>query len=88
MIKRRLRTLLLSRLLGGDLKKWLIYFAAMSGLRTARKIWKGEPELLYQATFGPGSHLGMLTDKPLPRHLRSRKLRKAIAAQASAELGG
>jgi len=86
-IRRRLRFIVLGRLLGGDTKKWLIYLAASSGLRTFRKYLRGAPETIYVTTLRPEERLGVLATRPLPSRLATKRLRKAIEADARAELG-
>jgi hypothetical protein len=87
MIKRRLRTLLIGRLLGGDARRWALYFGGLGALRGARKLLRGEPELIYTAQLPPGQRLDLLTAKPAPRRVDSRRRRKALEAQVRAELG-
>jgi hypothetical protein len=83
---RRFRRLLIGRLLGGDVRRWLIYFGVTFGWRQVRKITSPQPELVYRAKLGPGGQVAMATSKPLPRHLRTKQLRKALEAAARADL--
>jgi hypothetical protein len=86
-LRRRARFLVLGRLLGGDTRKWLIYFAATAGLRTLRKYLRGAPETVYMTTLRPEERLGVLTTRPLPSRLVTKRLRKALEAESRAELG-
>jgi hypothetical protein len=88
LLRRRLRFLVLSRIIGGDPRRWLFYFAATASLRTFRKYLRGSPETIYVGRLGPEHRLDLLTTKPLPTRFATRKLRKAVAADARAELGG
>jgi hypothetical protein len=87
MIKRRLRTLLIGRLLGGDARRWALYFGGLAALRGARKFLRGEPELIYSARLPAGQRLDVLTAEPAPPEAQSRRRRKALEARARAELG-
>ncbi len=83
---RRFRRLLIGRLLGGDVRRWLIYFGVTFGWRQLRKITSPEPELVYRARLRPGEQVAMATSKPLPRHLRTKRVRKALEAAARADV--
>jgi hypothetical protein len=87
MISRRLRTLLIGRLLGGDARRWALYLGGLAALRSARKLLRGQPEMLYAARLPPGQRLELLTADPAPSRTLTRRRRKALEAQARAELG-
>lgn len=78
--------MLLGRVLGGDTRRWLVYFGVSFGWRQFRKLTASEPELLYRAKLKPGERVAMATSKPLPRHLRTKRVRKALEAAARADL--
>lgn len=82
----RLRRLLLSRLLRGDLRRWAIYLVASSAWRRYRKLAGREAEVVYTAAMGPGARFSMATSKPLPRRLRTKRVRRALDAAARADL--
>lgn len=82
----RVRRLLLSRVLRGDLRRWAIYLVVSSVWRRARKLAGREPELVYAATLGRGERLAMATSKPLPRRLRTKRVQRALEAAARTDL--
>jgi hypothetical protein len=87
-VTRSLRTLLLGRVLAGDPRRWATYLAITTTVRLFRRATKGGPEVVYRAVLGPGHRLDLHTDRPLPRRYRSRRLKRLLAAEARAELGG
>jgi hypothetical protein len=88
LLRRRLRYMVLGRLIGGDPRRWLLYFAATAGLRTFRKYLRGSPETVYVGRLRPEERLDLLTTRPLPARFATRKVRKAVRDDARAELGG
>ena len=86
MIRRRLRTLLIGRLLGADARRWALYFGGLAALRGARKLLRGEPELVYTAELEPGHRVDVLTANPAPEAAQSRRVRKALEARVRAAL--
>jgi hypothetical protein len=87
VIGRRLRTLFIGRLLGGDVRRWALYLGGLAALRGTRKLLRGEPEVVYTAELTPGHRVDVLAEEPAPPAARSRRRRKALEAQARAELG-
>jgi hypothetical protein len=85
-VKYRLRRLLIGRMLGGDIRRWVIYFGVSFGWRQFRKLTSPPPEVVYKATFRPGERFAMATSKPLPRRLRTKRVRKALVAAAKADV--
>ncbi len=79
---RRIRRLLISRLLRGDLRRWAIYLVASAAWRRYRKFAGKEPELVYRGTLGRGAKLSMATSKPLPRRLPRKKVHRALVDAA------
>jgi hypothetical protein len=86
VIRRRLRTLLIGRLLGGDARRWALYFGGLATLRFTRRVLRGEPELVYSARLPAGQRLEVLTEAPAPGPARSRRARKALERHVRAEL--
>ena len=85
-MKRRLRRLLVSRMLRGDLRRWAIYLLVTTLWTRFRKLTGREPELVYRARLGQGGLLSMATSEPLPRRLRTKQVRKALEAASRADL--
>ncbi len=83
---RRLRYLVLSRFVMGNPRRWLYYTVGMVLWRQFRKFTGNEPEILYRGRFGPGHRLDLLTARPLPGRFQTRRRRRAVAADALAEL--
>lgn len=79
---RRIRRLLLSRLLRGDLRRWAIYLVVSSAWRRYRKLAGKEPELVYRGTLGRGAQLHMATSKPLSPRLPRKRIHRALVAAA------
>lgn len=83
---RRIRRLLLSRLLRGDLRRWAIYLVLSTGWRRYRKLVGKQSEVVYRGTLGRGAQLHMATSKPLSRRLPRRKLQRALVAAAERDV--
>ena len=79
--------MLMGAILGGNSRRWMAYLAASSALRMFNKYRRGTPEVIYFGRLAPEQRLGVLATKPLPSRLSSRRLRKAVEADARAELG-
>lgn len=86
MIGRQVRRLALSKVLRGDLRRWMWYIGLTWTVRQVRKVVLPQPELIYKGTLRRGQSLGAVTAKPLPRYLRTRRLRKALAAASREDL--
>lgn len=82
----RLRRLVVSRLLRGDLRRWAMYLALTSIWNRYRKLSGKQPELVYRAVLGRGARVDMATSKPLPRRLRTKRVQRALEAAARADL--
>ncbi|MCC6436667.1 MAG: hypothetical protein IT196_16645 [Acidimicrobiales bacterium] len=82
----RIRRLLLSRVLRGDLRRWAIYLVVSSLWRRYRKLAGKEPEVVYRSTLRRNERFAMATSKPLPRRLRTKKVHDALEAAARADL--
>ncbi len=83
---RRIRRLLLSRFLRGDMRRWAMYLAASALWKRYRKLTGKEPELVYRAALGRNARFDLATSKPLPRRLRNKRVRAALDAAARADL--
>ncbi|MFN0029320.1 MAG: hypothetical protein ACKV2O_19365 [Acidimicrobiales bacterium] len=79
---RRIRRLLLSRLLRGDLRRWAIYLVVSAVWRRYRKLAGKEPEVVYRGTLGRGAQFHMATSKPLSRRLPRKRVQRALVAAA------
>jgi hypothetical protein len=87
LVRRRFRTLLIGRMLGGDPRRWALYLGSLTALRVLQKYVRGEPELIYDAKLPPGHRVEVLTQEPAPARARSRRRRKALEAEVRSELG-
>lgn len=83
---RNLRRLLVTRMLRGDLRRWAIYLALSTVWKRYRRLSAKEPELVYQAVLGRDALFSLATSKPLPRRLRTKRVRRALEAAAKADL--
>lgn len=86
MIRRQLRRLLLSKVLGGDIRRWMIYIGGSFAVRQLGKVVRPTPELIYQGKLRRGQQLAMATSRPLPRRLRTKAVRKALEASSRDDL--
>jgi len=82
----RARRMIVNRFVRGDSRRWIAYLLLSALWSRYRKLSRREPELLYAGTFGPGTRFAMATSRPLPRRLRTRRVRRAIEAAARADL--
>ena len=82
----RLRRLLLARFLRGDSRRWGAYFLLTGVWGQYRRHSRGQSELVYRAVLDSGAQFGLPTADPLPRRLRTRKLRRALQAASQADL--
>ena len=86
VLRYRLRRMVLGRLLGGDARRWTIFLGVSAAWHHFRKVTSPPPELVYRASIRPGERFAMAASKPLPRHLRTRRVRKALEAAARADV--
>lgn len=82
----RLRRVLLARFLRGDSRRWATYFLLTGIWGVYRRYSRRESELVYRAVLGSSAQFGLATADPLPRRLRSRKLRRSLQAASKADL--
>lgn len=86
MIPRRARRLLVARLIRGEPRRWLYYLALTSAWKRYKQLSGREPELIYSAELRRGQVLDVGASAPLPRRLRTKKVRQALVSSARAEL--
>ena len=87
LLRRRIRFIVLGAVLGGNRNRWMMYLAASAGLAKFRQYRRGTPEVIYLGRLAPEQHVSVLATKPLPTRFSTRRLRKAVEADARAELG-
>lgn len=88
LLRRRVRFLVLGAVLGGDRRRWMMYLALSAGFAKFRQYRRGTPEIVYLGRLAPEERVSVLATKPLPSRFATRRLRKAVEADARAELGG
>ena len=88
LLRRRLRFILLGAILGSSSRRWMVYLAASAGLRRFNQLRRGAPEVIYVGRLRTGAAAGRAGDEAAPGRLATRRRRKAVEADARAELGG
>lgn len=88
MFRYRARLRMLNTLAGGSTARYTQIVVALAVLRRVRAMFRSEPETIYVGKMGRTGRVDVATSRPLPRRLRTKKVRAAFEADARAEAAG